>query len=852
MTPYFAHTARALLGNGYLIIPIKAGEKRPVMNEWQSARLGAGDIGRYSQPGIGAGVLCGQGATPLAAIDIDTTNAALAEDFTAWCRENLGYGCERIGNAPKILLAYRAAAPGWGKATGAWLVDEDGERHRLEVLGKGQQFVAYHTHPLTKRPYEWTDFHGGLANLDARELPVLDEAQIAQALDVFETMATRHGLKRAPNSRTRSGAHTGGSAVDPLMAFEPAVGIDLDEAARLLRCVCNEDYDTWLKAGMSLHHEFEGSESALEVWNDWSSSASNYVGFDDLANRWEGFGVSEAAPVTVRWLMNVAREGQRESQRAERREALEQAKARISACDDSIALVGEVAPAVGAAADDDLAVRAELAGLIRARFKALTDTTLPVADVRAAMAGGKRPTPASKTKRVTTEFGNAERMLDHYGAGLRYVPELDAWFSWTGVYWQRVPLVHLEHLAKETVRALPDEGKAIDSDGERADFYKFCGLSQRVMMVRNMVSLAQSDPRVVVSVDELDRNPNLFGVANGAVDLFTGDLLAPDMNHLITTVAAVDYDPTAAAPLFEETLLDVFSGDADMVDFFARLIGYTLMGDPKEDVLVIPYGGGANGKSTVLGAIRDALGAHAKIANAETFLTSGHGSAAGGAREDVLRLRGARFVYVTEPEENSELREGLIKSMTGGEAMPARGLYSRITVQVPPTWVALMPTNHRPIVKGDDHAIWRRLLPVPFLRNFDAPGETNDKARAAKLALELPGILRWCVAGALAYQREGLTAPASVHKAHEDYRADMDLLGDWLNECCETGAEYFEGSARLWASWERYAGSRGELRFISSTKNLIRRLLSRGFEPVRTRKARGLRGLRVRSIDELL
>lgn len=111
-----------------------------------------------------------------------------------------------------------------------------------------------------------------------------------------------------------------------------------------------------------------------------------------------------------------------------------------------------------------------------------------------------------------TEFGNAERMLDHYGDGLMYVPEIDGWFMWTGNYWRRAAGVELEHLAKETVRALPDEGKNIEADGERAEFYKFCAVSQRAIMVRNMVSLAQSDPRVVVGVAELD-HPVRYGYA---------------------------------------------------------------------------------------------------------------------------------------------------------------------------------------------------------------------------------------------------------------------------------------------------------------------------------------------------
>lgn len=853
MTTDFHNHGRALLGNGYLIIPIKPGHKRPALDNWQTARLGAADLTRY--PAHGVGVLCGQGAQPIAAIDVDTMDEGLAVRFVAWCQEHLGATCERVGNAPKILLAYRAASEGWGKATGAWFEDLGGARHRLEILGKGQQFVAYHTHPDTGEPYEWVDLFGGLDAMQARDLPTITEAQVEEALQVFEAMAAEAGLVRVSGSKTKAGGMTSAPEDDPLMAYEPPVGIDLAEARRLVAYVDNEDYDTWLKVGMSLHHEFDGSGEALALWDEWSSTATNYASREDLEKRWDSFGRSGRNPTTARWLLKVGNQGKRDAVRAEKRTALDDAKAQILACEDSIDLVNEVARQAGEAAGTDLALRAELAGLIRARFKELTDTSLPVADVRAAMAGGRKVVAFSKQRRQMTEFGNAERMLDHYGDGLMYVPEIDGWFMWTGIYWRRAAGVELEHLAKETIRALPDEAKAIESDAERAEFFKFCAISQRAVMVRNMVSLAQSDPRIVVGMTDLDKLTHLLGVGNGVVDLHTGKLLPPDQAYRVTTITAVEFDPAAKCPLFERTVADVFFGDADMIGFFQRLVGYSLLGKPDEDVLAIPYGSGSNGKSTVLGAIRDALGEHAKMASADTFLSSGVGGGnAGAAREDVLRLRGARFVYVSEPDEGSELREGLIKSMTGGEPLPARGLYSKTTVEVAPTWVAFMPTNHRPIVKGDDHAIWRRLLPVPFTRNFDQDLTlTKDPDRAEKLAAEAAGILAWCVRGALAYQKDGLQPPGAVRKAREDYKSDMDLLGEWLDECCELGPSNVESNARLWASWEAFAKARGELRFIASAKSLGRRLQSKGFEVVRDTaglRGRGLVGLRVRQVGD--
>jgi P4 family phage/plasmid primase-like protien len=413
-----------------------------------------------------------------------------------------------------------------------------------------------------------------------------------------------------------------------------------------------------------------------------------------------------------------------------------------------------------------------------------------------------------------------------------------------------VEQVEIEHLAKETVRSLMDEAKTIEDDKEKADFLKFCIASQKAAMVRNMVALAQSDPKVIAHVEELDRHLNLLGVSNGVVDLTTGELLPPDRKYRVTVLTNVEYNRNAKAPLFEQTVSDVFFGDEEMIGFFQRLIGYSLLGKPTENIIAIPYGLGANGKSTVLGAIRDVLGKHARTASADTFLTtSSGGRSAGAAREDVLRLRGARFVYVSEPDEGSELKEGLIKSMTGGEPIPARGLYAKTTIEVQPTWVIFMPTNHKPIIKGDDYAIWRRIMLIPFTRDFDHDLVIKkDKQRSEKLIAEAKGILAWCVKGALEYQQKGLCPPASVTEAVDEYRSDMDLLRDWMDECCEIGAGYVETTSRLWASWEQYARSRGELRYIQSAKALGKRLSSRGFKAVRNvgeARARGFAGIRV-------
>ena len=467
------------------------------------------------------------------------------------------------------------------------------------------------------------------------------------------------------------------------------------------------------------------------------------------------------------------------------------------------------------------------------------------------------PTVPRRAPNSRTELGNVERLLSAHGENLMYAEDLDAWFEWSGVYWERTTSGRIIELATETVKRVADEASSIIDDDDRIAFLKFAAASQKKTMIANMAFLAAADARVRVKAKDLDSNSHLLGTKNGAVDLRTGAFVAPDRKHRITVVAGTNYDPAATCPIFQQTVVDSQGGDMVMVAFMQRLLGHTLMGNPKEEIMVIPYGNGGNGKSTIFGAVRIVLGDYARAADAASFMNDPKkGGNAGGPREDVLRLRGARFVYVSEPEENSELKESFVKAMTGGDAMPARGVNAKMTVEVMPTWVPVMPTNHRPIIKGDDFAIWRRMVLLPFLQKFS--DANKDTGRKAKLLEESEGILTWLVQGAMAYQAEGLKAPKNVSEAKEEYKRDMDLLGDWLDDCCELDPTYTVATDALWASWQAYADARGELGYIKSQKKLSTKLTNRNngadFKKKENllwlgKRARGFSGLRLKKAD---
>lgn len=833
MSDHFKIQGRALLANGYIVVPIRKGEKRPALSAWQKSRLGVADLARY--PDHGVGIICGQGAHPIVGVDVDISHPVIGPAVIAWCQEHMGYGGERVGAAPRILLAYRAASSGWAKGASVQFFDPTDplkpsgkeNNQQVEILGLGQQFVAYHEHPDTGRDYEWVDILGGLEHLRADDLPVITETQVAALLaEVARLVRVTPGVE--PVGSAESPMYQSGSEADDLMSLSAKVGTPIAEMAALMANLQNDgdSYDHWAHVGMSLHHEYAGTEhedDALQLWHDYGAKSSkNQPG--EYAYKWRSFGGHSGAPTTLRWLLKICHLAKREGEFESRRDALNKAKELIKAQTDSLRLHGaDVVKQLKELIPDDPLVVTEIIGAFQAQYKLLTKTTMPITQAKALLLGTRAPTV--QAKRPLTEFGNAERMLDRYGDGMMFVPEMGRWYLWTGVYWRRAVDVEIEHLAKETIRALVTER---DDHEDAAEFFQFCAISQQAKMVGNMVRLAASDPRVAVPARELDAKSHLLGVRNGVVDLRSGTLLPPDPEHRITLVTACNYDPSAKCPLYTRTLGQVFYDDTEVMDYFMRALGYSLMGNPREEVLFIPFGNGANGKGTLLNTVREALGDYGRSAEASSFVSDGKAGGAGGAREDLVRLRGSRLVYVNEPDENGELREGAVKSMTGGDSITARGLYAKDSVEISPSWVVWMPTNHKPIVKGGDNGIWRRLVLLPFTRDFEKdPLIAKDGTLKDKLLLEKEGVLALVVKAAIRYQSAGLAPPSVVRTARDQYRSQMDLLSEWLEECCDLSDDALEVSNRLWLSWEQFAKNRGILHYVKSSIALNRKLDSR-------------------------
>jgi putative DNA primase/helicase len=440
------------------------------------------------------------------------------------------------------------------------------------------------------------------------------------------------------------------------------------------------------------------------------------------------------------------------------------------------------------------------------------------------------PVPESDT-------ANAERFADQNRDRARYSYDLKKWFVWEGCRWVVDGDGEIDRLAARTAKALAVEA----SDRGDKDALSWAAKSHDLVRLRHMVTLAQS--RCSVRLEQFDAEPWKLNCATHVVDLITGELLPQDPANLMRKLAPVVFDPDAECPTFLRFLDRVFDGDQGLIEFVQRAIGYSLTGNTDAQCLFVLVGNGANGKSTLIRVIQDLLGDYAQQTPMETLMVSRSGA----IPNDVARLEGARFVAATEAEAGQRLAEAKIKQLTGGDKIPARFLYGEIFEFIPQfkLWLA---TNRLPEVRGTDDGIWRRFQVIPF--NVKIPEAERDPGLAEKLRAELSGILNWAVAGCLEWQKGGLRAPQRVGEATKDYRVGMDVVAQFIEDCCVLEPKTEETAKALYDSYTGWCQSNGEQPI--SKREFGLRFKQLGYGERHTGKARKWRGIRLKTDDELV
>ena len=316
--------------------------------------------------------------------------------------------------------------------------------------------------------------------------------------------------------------------------------------------------------------------------------------------------------------------------------------------------------------------------------------------------------------------------------------------------------------------------------------------------------------RVSILPSDFDQDIWSLNTQSGILDLKQGTLSEHSYAQFMSKITNTEYSDKMDCPRWRQFLDDIFDGDQALIQYIQKAVGYSLTGSTQEQCMFICVGNGRNGKSTFLDTISDIMGDYAANIQPETIMVKQISSS---ANSDIARLKGARFVTTVEPNEGVRLNEGLVKQVTGGDRVTARQLYGQ-EFEYTPEFKIWMGTNHKPIIRGQDDGIWRRLHIIPF--NVQIPKDKVDKTLKDKLRQEYVGILNWAVEGCLLWQRDGLEPPSIVTQAVSEYKTEMDVIAAFLDECTERGP----GETRahiLYQAYKEWAKDNGQY-IMSNTK----------------------------------
>ena len=401
------------------------------------------------------------------------------------------------------------------------------------------------------------------------------------------------------------------------------------------------------------------------------------------------------------------------------------------------------------------------------------------------------PTPATALK--LTEAADAEYFAQLANGRFVFDHQRQRWVKFGQHHW-----------AEDTTRQIVQE--AIDSQRRRqAIALRIVGDERKRAIewtlrgesegrIRHMLDLATSDPRLRLTGAEWDQNPWVLGVANGVVDLRSGELCPGQPEDRITRVAAVAFDPEATCPRWERFILDISDDDPDLASFLKRSVGYTLTGVTTEQLFWILYGVGANGKSTLL----ETITRHVIPAHSWTMSFPVHTWSEALSEYQRAELVGRRLVIAKESEQEKRLNTEFVKSLTGTDTINARHPYGR-PFQFVPAAKFILACNHQPIIRDDTHGMWRRVRLVPFTRTFAVNRTYSDG-----LVAEAPGILAWAVRGCLDWQRDGLQAPDTVMQATNEYQQDSDTLARFIDARCVVSPAARVRAGGLFAAYEQW------------------------------------------------
>lgn len=447
---------------------------------------------------------------------------------------------------------------------------------------------------------------------------------------------------------------------------------------------------------------------------------------------------------------------------------------------------------------DDPAVRSRLEELIRS-----TASEVDFGD-------GNR-VPLDMFEDDYTEQGNAVRLKKTRGDLMRYQQGL-GWCVWNGSVWVKDDSQTAGYLimnqademlneAKRMMQLAPKgEGKEKTPEQQKAE--RAFAWAQRCRSYANQRNTLDAAKKLmnVYDVDAFDPDPWLLNTPEGVVDLRTGDIHPHDSKYLCTMMTRVAPYIGGQCPKWKTFLYQITGGDEEFEHYLQMVAGMACVGKVYEEGLVISYGPGSNGKSTLFAVWQELLGTYAGTVRNEVLMGNKNGSEVQGQAQ----LRGMRLTITSELEEAQRMSASLLKRLTSRDKISARPLYHE-PITFTPSHTLILHTNHLPRIGSSDEGTRRRITIAPFTHVIPPEQKIMDFANVL-VREEGPAILGWMIEGAIAFYKADmkLRKPKIVQEATAAYLAGEDKIGRFIDECCVLNGKAHQPSGAMFRAYKQW------------------------------------------------
>lgn len=407
------------------------------------------------------------------------------------------------------------------------------------------------------------------------------------------------------------------------------------------------------------------------------------------------------------------------------------------------------------------------------------------------------------------EAGMADLFSECYQNDTRFCPEAKSWYTYEDGRWQKdVGSLLVSAKIKEFVRLMALYCGEIPDEEKRKQYMAFVAkMGDRRFRDRLMKDATDS---MRIEATEFDKHPYLINCKNGTYDLKTMEFREHDWRDFLTMQTNFEYSlQDVRCERWEQFIKEVTQNDYNKADYLQRALGYSMLGESKEECMFILHGKTTrNGKSTLLDAIQHLLGDYATVAPVELICKSDRQKNTEAPTSVLARLKGRRFVTMSESDTSGKLDEATIKQYTGGEDITARELY-QAAITFKPQFTMWLSCNDLPAVRDKSLFASDRVRVIEFNRHFtDAEQDKNLKSFFESQEA-MKGIFTWLVAGFFKYKRFGLAMPDDMIMVIRQYEKDNDIVLQFLEEKCEQKEEAVTRAKTLYDNYKIWCKSNG-------------------------------------------